>query len=86
MTRHGNKNALAGWLQLHARVGKGISNTLTGVASPRGEARYNPGGSEPRCETTCHCERRVVPTTWDRIYNGVGETCGHPACHPPADT
>jgi len=34
-------------------------------------------------DVLCHCERRVIRSTWDRIAAGIGETCGHPNCVAP---
>ena len=61
----------------------GITDTLRDQANRHSTNwRQNTVDRHLKPDTLCHCERKVVASTWQRIFDGAGESCGRPDCQP----
>lgn len=87
MTRRASRDIVAPIVLLQHKVGEGIVDTLRGQAVRLGPNwRLNISSRAAKPQTTCWCERRIVDSTWQRIYDGAGESCGRPDCKPKETT
>lgn len=87
MQRRIDSGLIGAEVRRHRNHDHGYIDTLRPQAERHGTNWcFNTTDRTPKPQTVCWCERDIVDSTWQRIYDGVGETCGRPDCKPKETT